>query len=245
MMEMHAGRSDEANTTRDETNTRSDSSSLFTNVKFATRLPQAPFTQDAEHLASGARKLWDTLWSMGVFTQLASNIEWFARKSASASCVNGALFGGVRQVNPRKTHSGVSTQFSAILFPTVELHFCPRVRVHISTLVLKVVCKVVCKVVTEICSERDFLFFLSANPTVGLQCNLQGKRNSVDGCMDTIIGMGVPRENKNRPCISVEEELVSRDQCTSTSLHHVINVRVLWWVITGKLCRGGWVWCCP
>ncbi len=39
-----------------------------------------------------------TLWSMGVFTQLASNIKGFGRKfvlkSAFASCVNGALAQG-------------------------------------------------------------------------------------------------------------------------------------------------------
>ena len=34
-------------------------------------LPKAQFTQDAEHLAIQARKLWNTLWSMGVFTHLA------------------------------------------------------------------------------------------------------------------------------------------------------------------------------
>ncbi len=44
---------------------------------------QAQFTQDAEHLATCTRKLWNTLWSMGVFTQLASNIKGFARKCAS------------------------------------------------------------------------------------------------------------------------------------------------------------------
>ena len=44
----------------------------------------------AEHFATGARKLWNTLWSMGVFTQLASNSKGFARKCASASCVNWA-----------------------------------------------------------------------------------------------------------------------------------------------------------
>ena len=36
-----------------------------------------------------ARKLWNTLWSMGVFTLLASNIQ--GCKCAYASCVNGAL----------------------------------------------------------------------------------------------------------------------------------------------------------
>ncbi len=55
---------------------------------------EAPFTQDAEHLATGVSKLWDTLWSMRVFTQVASNIKGFARKfackSAYASCVNRA-----------------------------------------------------------------------------------------------------------------------------------------------------------
>ncbi len=49
-----------------------------------------PIPHDADHLTTGARKLWDTLWSMGVFTQLASNIK-FTRISAYASCVNGAL----------------------------------------------------------------------------------------------------------------------------------------------------------
>ena len=56
---------------------------------------KAPFTLDAEHLATGACKLWNTLLKMGVFTQVASNIRGFAtkfaRKSAYASCVNGAL----------------------------------------------------------------------------------------------------------------------------------------------------------
>ncbi len=54
---------------------------------------EAPFTQDAEHLVTHARKLWNTLQSIGAFTQLASNIKGFvhkfARKCASASCVNG------------------------------------------------------------------------------------------------------------------------------------------------------------
>ncbi len=54
------------------------------------RVRKVPFTQDAEHLATDISKLWDTLWSMGVFTQVASNIKGFARKSAHASCVNGA-----------------------------------------------------------------------------------------------------------------------------------------------------------
>ena len=57
-------------------------------------LVKALFTQDAEHLATRACKLWNTLQSMGVFTQIASNIKRFAckfaRKCASASCVNGA-----------------------------------------------------------------------------------------------------------------------------------------------------------
>ena len=35
----------------------------------------AQFTQDAEHLATHARKLWNTLLSIGVFTLLASNIK--------------------------------------------------------------------------------------------------------------------------------------------------------------------------
>ena len=43
------------------------------------------FTQDAEHLATCACKLWDTLLSMGVFTQVASNIKGFACKSAYTS----------------------------------------------------------------------------------------------------------------------------------------------------------------
>ena len=55
----------------------------------------APFTQDVEHLATGVRKFWNTLRSMGVFTQLARNIKGFvwkcARKCASASCVKWAL----------------------------------------------------------------------------------------------------------------------------------------------------------
>ncbi len=34
---------------------------------------KAPFTQDAEHLATGVSKLWDTLWSMGMFTQVATS----------------------------------------------------------------------------------------------------------------------------------------------------------------------------
>ncbi len=46
-------------------------------------LPKAQFTQDVEHLATCARKLWNTLWSTGVFTQLASNIKGFACKFAS------------------------------------------------------------------------------------------------------------------------------------------------------------------
>ncbi len=56
---------------------------------------KAPFTQDAEHLVTGVSKLRNTLWSMGVFTQVVSNIKGFARKfarkSAYASCVNGVL----------------------------------------------------------------------------------------------------------------------------------------------------------
>ncbi len=56
-------------------------------------IPRAQFTQDTEHLATPTRKLWNTLWSMGVFTQLASNIKGFAGKFACkcayASCVNG------------------------------------------------------------------------------------------------------------------------------------------------------------
>ncbi len=57
------------------------------------RQTKAQFTQDAEHLATGACKLWNTLWSMGVFTQLANNIKGFvckfACKCAYESCVNG------------------------------------------------------------------------------------------------------------------------------------------------------------
>ncbi len=56
---------------------------------------QAQFTPDAEHLATCARTLWNTLQSIGVFTQLASNIKGFAHKCAHASCVNG-LSGQVR-----------------------------------------------------------------------------------------------------------------------------------------------------
>ncbi len=41
---------------------------------------QAQFTQDVEHLATQACKLWNILWSMRVFTQLASNIKGFAHK---------------------------------------------------------------------------------------------------------------------------------------------------------------------
>ncbi len=52
----------------------------------------AQFTQDAEQLATGARQLCNTLWSMRVFTQLASNIKGFADKCAHASCVNGPLY---------------------------------------------------------------------------------------------------------------------------------------------------------
>ena len=52
----------------------------------------AQFTQDAEHLATHAYRLWNTMWSMGVFTQVASNIKGFARKLACkcafTSCVN-------------------------------------------------------------------------------------------------------------------------------------------------------------
>ncbi len=58
------------------------------------RFLRAQFTQDAEHLATGVRKFWNTLCSIGVFTQVASNIKGFAckfaRKCAYASCVNGA-----------------------------------------------------------------------------------------------------------------------------------------------------------
>ena len=57
--------------------------------------PWAQFTQDTEHLATHARKRGNTLWSMGVFTQLPSNIKGFAhkfaRKSVYAFCVNGPL----------------------------------------------------------------------------------------------------------------------------------------------------------
>ena len=45
--------------------------------------PQAQFTQDVEHLATVVCKWQNTLWSMGVFTQLNC-------KQAYASCVNGA-----------------------------------------------------------------------------------------------------------------------------------------------------------
>ena len=51
---------------------------------------RAQFTQDAKHLATGVRKFWNTLWSVGVFTQVASNIKGFACKCAYASCVNRA-----------------------------------------------------------------------------------------------------------------------------------------------------------
>ncbi len=44
------------------------------------RNSKAQFTQDTEHFATRARKLWNTAQSMGVFTQLASNIKGFARK---------------------------------------------------------------------------------------------------------------------------------------------------------------------
>ena len=50
----------------------------------------AQFTHYAEHRATGICKQWNTSWSMGVFTQLASNIKGFAGKCADASCVNGA-----------------------------------------------------------------------------------------------------------------------------------------------------------
>ncbi len=52
---------------------------------------KAPFTQDAENLATRTCKLWNTLWLMGAFTQVASSLKGFARKSTHASCVNGAL----------------------------------------------------------------------------------------------------------------------------------------------------------
>ncbi len=35
--------------------------------------PKVQFTPDAEHLATGVRKYWNTLQSMGVFTQFAEN----------------------------------------------------------------------------------------------------------------------------------------------------------------------------
>ena len=54
---------------------------------FVHLIVQAQFTQDAEHLATCPRKLWNTLQSIGVFTQVASNIK-FACKCANASCVN-------------------------------------------------------------------------------------------------------------------------------------------------------------
>ncbi len=41
---------------------------------------------NVEHLATGVGKQWNTLWSMGVFTQLASNTKGFAHKSADVSC---------------------------------------------------------------------------------------------------------------------------------------------------------------
>ncbi len=48
-----------------------------------------------EQLATRACTLWNTFWSMGVFTQLASNIKGFAHKFVCkclrASCVNGPL----------------------------------------------------------------------------------------------------------------------------------------------------------
>ena len=51
---------------------------------------KAQFTQDAEYLAKGVHKFWNTLWSIGVFRQVASNIKGFACKSAFVSCVNEA-----------------------------------------------------------------------------------------------------------------------------------------------------------
>ena len=64
-------------------------------------------------------KLWNTLQSMGVFTQLASNIKGFAckfaRKCAFASCVNWAsgLETQLRLLLPRWTHR--SPRFSSAL----------------------------------------------------------------------------------------------------------------------------------
>ncbi len=51
---------------------------------------QARFTQDAEHLAIRIGKLWNTLQSMGVLTQLATSKGLYA-KFACACSVNGAL----------------------------------------------------------------------------------------------------------------------------------------------------------
>ena len=63
----------------------------FPSLEIPKRNAWAQFTQDAEHLATGVCKFWNTLWSMGVFTQVASNIKEFACKCADASCVNRAL----------------------------------------------------------------------------------------------------------------------------------------------------------
>ncbi len=65
--------------------------------KFFPLVSWAPFTQDTEHLATCACKLWNTLQLVAVLTQVASNIKRvarkFVRKSActSCTCVNGAL----------------------------------------------------------------------------------------------------------------------------------------------------------
>ncbi len=53
----------------------------------------AQFTQDAEHLATHARKLWNTLWSMGVFTQLASNIKGFTCNVLTCRVLRERAFG--------------------------------------------------------------------------------------------------------------------------------------------------------
>ncbi len=65
----------------------------FVSLKLFNVGPSSHRTQSTLQYAQGI--LWNTLWSVGVFTQLASNIKGFASKfgfrCAYASCVNGPL----------------------------------------------------------------------------------------------------------------------------------------------------------
>ena len=49
--------------------------------------PKAPFTQDTEVLANAACKKWNTLWSMGVFTQYCKQHQRICMQICMQTCL--------------------------------------------------------------------------------------------------------------------------------------------------------------